>query len=156
MTNCNVVELGGAGVPSIEATILVGNQQFHLLGTHPLPPGSPEYARLRNEQYRLIANHVQHQGLPTVVVGDLNATPWSPFFAGLLRESGLLNTSQGRGVFGSWPAWLPLGRIPLDHCLVSPSIQIANKWLGPQIGSDHLPVVVDLQLLQQDTRKPKP
>lgn len=155
-TNQNVIELGDAEVPSIEANILVGDQQFHLLGTHPLPPGSSEYARLRNEQYRLIADHVQRQAQPTVVVGDLNATPWSPFFADLLRESDLRNTSQGRGLFGSWPAWLPSGRIPLDHCLVSPTIQVADKWLGPQIGSDHLPVVVELRLPRRDDRKPQP
>lgn len=155
MTNCNIIEFGDAGVPSIDAVVLVGDQRFHLLGTHPLPPGSTEYARMRNEQYRLIANHVRRHEQPTVVIGDLNATPWSPFFAGLLRESGLVSTSQGRGLFGSWPARLPFGRIPLDHCLVSPSIQVVNKRLGPHIGSDHLPIVVDLQLPQRDGSKPQ-
>jgi endonuclease/exonuclease/phosphatase (EEP) superfamily protein YafD len=145
LTNCSVTELGLALVPSIEATLEWGGQAIQLLGTHPLPPGSAEYASLRNEQFLEIAAYVRRQARPTVVLGDLNATPWSPHFAGLLRDSGLRNSSQGRGLFASWPAWLPLGRIPLDHCLVPPAVQVVGKRLGPRIGSDHLPVVVDLQ-----------
>lgn len=81
----------------------------------------------------------------------MNVTPWSPVFSDLLREGGLLNTSQGHGLFGSWPAWLPAGRIPIDHCLVTPDWQVDSKRLGPDIGSDHLPVMVDLRLIQTET-----
>jgi len=42
LTNSGVVELGGAGVPSIATTIFIGGQQVFLLGTHPLPLGSAE------------------------------------------------------------------------------------------------------------------
>ena len=153
-TNSNVIALGDAAVPSIEATVTAGGRQIHLLGTHALPPGTPEYARLRNDQFRQIAAHVRRQTLPTVVVGDLNATPWSPYFADLLRESGLKNSSQGLGLFGSWPAWLPLGRLPLDHCLISASIQTSGKRVGPQVGSDHLPVVVELDVNPNGSRAP--
>ncbi len=146
VTNGNVIDLADAAVPSIEATVTAGGRQIHLLGTHPLPPGTPEYARLRNDQFRQIAAHVRRQALPTIVVGDLNMTPWSPYFADLLRESGLKNSSQGRGLFGSWPAWLPLGRLPLDHCLVTASIRTSGKSVGPQVGSDHLPVITDLEV----------
>jgi endonuclease/exonuclease/phosphatase (EEP) superfamily protein YafD len=117
-----------------------------LIVSHPLPPGSAEYSRLRNDQLRALAAKVRESNVPTIVLGDLNATPWSPYFRELLRASGLRNTSQGRGLYGSWPAGLPIGRIPLDHCLVSPSLHVMDKQLGPQVGSDHLPVVIDLQI----------
>jgi endonuclease/exonuclease/phosphatase (EEP) superfamily protein YafD len=146
LAQANRVELGSAEVPSIEATVTVDGRPIQLLGTHPLPPGSAEYASMRNEQLRHIAAYVQRQSRPIVVFGDLNVTPWSPYFADLLRESGLRNSSQGRGLFNSWPAWLPFGRIPLDHCLVSPTFRVVAKQLGPHVGSDHLPVTVDLQL----------
>lgn len=150
LTNHSIVELGEAGAPSITTDILVGPTHISLLGTHPLPPGTSEYARLRNDQLREIATHVRAQIGPAVVLGDLNATPWSPYFADLLRDSGLKNTSQGRGLHGSWPAWLPVGRIPLDHCLVSPSIGVISKRLGPRIGADHLPIVVELWIPVDD------
>jgi endonuclease/exonuclease/phosphatase (EEP) superfamily protein YafD len=146
LTNMAVVEFGKAELPSITATIAVGGQGIFLLGTHPLPPGSAENAQLRNEQLRDMAAHVRRQTMPAIVLGDLNCTPWSPYFCELLRESGLKNSSQGRGLFGSWPAWLPCAKISLDHCLVAPSIHVSNKQLGPQVGSDHLPLVIDLQI----------
>lgn len=146
LTRALVLELGDAQVPSIAAHIHVGEQEVFFLGTHPLPPGTAESSFLRNEQLQQIAAYVRGQDAPRIVLGDLNVTPWSPYFADLLRDSGLKDTSRGRGRFGSWPATLPLGRIALDHCLVSPSLGVLDKRLGPNVGSDHLPVVVDLQL----------
>jgi endonuclease/exonuclease/phosphatase (EEP) superfamily protein YafD len=145
-TNSTVIFPGEAEVPSIRTTLLVNGQALTLLGTHPLPPGSAEYARLRNDQLRAIAAIVRESSAPTIVLGDLNATPWSPYFRKLLRATGLRNTSQGRGLYNSWPARLPVGRIPLDQCLVSPGIHVIDKQLGPQVGSDHLPVIIDLQI----------
>lgn len=145
-TNGAVVHLGHSDVPSIITTLMIGGQNITLLGTHPLPPGSAEYARLRNEQLQEIAAEVRRCNLPAILLGDLNITPWSPYFKELLQKSDLRNTSQGRGLHGSWPAVLPTGRIPLDHCLVSPNIHMIDKKLGPQIGSDHLPIIIELQL----------
>jgi endonuclease/exonuclease/phosphatase (EEP) superfamily protein YafD len=149
-TNSELIELGKAGVPSIATTIFVGGQEVFLLGTHPLPPGSAEYARLRNEQLQEIAALIRRHDMAAIVLGDLNCTPWSPYFTDLIRDSGLKNASQQRGLFGSWPAWLPLARIPLDHGLVSPTIRIIQKWTGPPVGSDHLPLVLELQISTED------
>jgi endonuclease/exonuclease/phosphatase family metal-dependent hydrolase len=35
-------------------------------------------------------------------------------------------------------------RIPIDHMLVSCSIGVASRRIERDVGSDHLPVVVDL------------
>ncbi len=144
LTNSEIVEFGKAEVPSIATTLEVGVQSVFLLGTHPLPPGSAGNARLRNEQFQEIATVIRRQSMPAIVLGDLNSTPWSPYFTDLLRQSGLKDTSRGRGLFGSWPAWLPGLRIPLDHYLVSPVFCVADKRLGPRLGSDHLPAIIDL------------
>jgi endonuclease/exonuclease/phosphatase (EEP) superfamily protein YafD len=146
-TNAQIIELG-AEVPSIEAMLEFDGGLVKVLGTHPLPPGSADYARLRNAQLERIAVWGRRQTRPAIVMGDLNVTPWSPVFSDLLREGGLRNTSQGLGFFASWPAGLPVGRIPIDHCLVTPDWQVDSKRLGPDIGSDHLPVMVDLRLIQ--------
>ena len=155
LTNSKVIELGKAGVPSIATTISVGGQKVFLLGTHPLPPGSAQYARLRNEQLKEIAALIRRSSTASIVVGDLNCTPWSPYFTDLLHDGGLKTTTQKHGLFGSWPAWMPFGRIPLDHCLVSPTIWIIDKRVGPPVGSDHLPLVLELQIPTED-RTPVP
>jgi endonuclease/exonuclease/phosphatase (EEP) superfamily protein YafD len=142
----NVIELGEAEVPSVTAKIECDGRKIFLLGTHPLPPGSADYARMRNDQLAKINELVREQTLPTVVIGDLNLTPWSPYFSDLLKGTALKNSSQGLGFFNSWPAALSGLGIPIDHCLVSSEFAVTEKKLGPQVGSDHLPVIIDLQL----------
>jgi endonuclease/exonuclease/phosphatase (EEP) superfamily protein YafD len=79
------------------------------------------------------------------VVGDLNVTPWSPTFRDLLQAPGLVDTARGRGLRGTWPVCLPGMRIPIDHCLVSGDLQVLDRQVGPGVGSDHFPVMADLQ-----------
>lgn len=141
-----VIHSGADEIPSVAAIVEAQETGFFLLGTHPLPPGSPAQAQARNEQFRQIAALVREQTLPVVVLGDLNTTPWSPFFADLLRESGLRASLPARGLRGSWPAWLPVGKILLDHCLVSPGVAVREHRLGPRLGGDHLAVVIELQV----------
>ena len=146
LANSRVLQLGEAEIPSLTAEVELDGQKIFLLGTHPLPPGSAENSRQRNEQLRKIAESVRGQSLPAIVIGDLNCTPWSPYFSELLAAGGLKNTSQGLGIFNSWPATLALAGIPIDHCLVTPTIRVTTKDTGPPVGSDHLPVCIELQI----------
>jgi endonuclease/exonuclease/phosphatase (EEP) superfamily protein YafD len=36
--------------------------------------------------------------------------------------------------------------IPLDHCLVSPELAVVDRRRGPHVGSDHLPLLIEIQL----------
>jgi endonuclease/exonuclease/phosphatase (EEP) superfamily protein YafD len=146
LLNSTVIYLGEAEVPSVVAEVEVGNQRVTVLGTHPLPPGSPEYARFRNEQLAAIPKFLSGRKRPVILLGDLNATPWSAYFKRLVHETGLIDSSRGRGIHPTWPAnFFPL-RIPIDHCLVSPGVKVLNKQVGPNVGSDHLPLVVEVAL----------
>jgi endonuclease/exonuclease/phosphatase (EEP) superfamily protein YafD len=146
LTNASVVLIGEAEVPSVTAQIILGSSRVRDLGTQPLPPESAEYARLRNEQLAEVARWIGDQHDPVILLGDLNATPWSPHFQELVRRSGLKDSSPLTGFAGSWPATWPLGRIPLDHCLVSPSLRVIARRFGSHVGSDHLPLTVDVAL----------
>ena len=44
----------------------------------------------------------------------------------------------------SFPAGMAVMRIPIDHLLASCSIGVRDRRIGRDVGSDHLPVVVDL------------
>lgn len=138
--------IGNTGVPSIVAEFETPQGTCTVLATHPLPPGGSAYSRSRNAQLAAIPNHVKRAASPVLLLGDLNVTPWSPYFRRLLRESGLEDSSQGRGVQPTWPSFLPLFLIPIDHCLYSPGIAIVRKEVGPALGSDHYPVIVDFLL----------
>lgn len=88
------------------------------------------------------------------MVGDLNITMWSPYYKRFARQTGLRNARQGFGILPSWPtketysqispALSLLLAIPIDHCLISPEIKVLNIRTGPNVGSDHRPVITDL------------
>ena len=138
---------GDFDVPSIVAGIDTPYGRCVVLATHPLPPIGRIYSQNRNAQFAELARHARDAQHPLMLIGDLNATPWCAAFRNLLRESGLRNASQGRGIFPSWPVpFPPLLRIPIDHVLHSPDIEILSRRTGPRVGSDHLPVVVDFKL----------
>jgi endonuclease/exonuclease/phosphatase (EEP) superfamily protein YafD len=80
-----------------------------------------------------------------IAIGDLNNTPWSDRFRQFVKDSNLINSQIGFGWQTTWPANLPpLLRIPIDHCLHSKSLKIAERSIGSNIGSDHLPLLVKL------------
>lgn len=134
---------GEALVPSIATELNSPRGRVCILATHPLPPSRPLNAALRNRQFEEIAQWTKTAPRPLLVAGDLNTTPWNFFFKKLLRDTGLKNASQGRGVFPTWPTFLPLLYIPLDHVLYSDGIDITGRQTGARNGSDHLPVIVD-------------
>jgi endonuclease/exonuclease/phosphatase (EEP) superfamily protein YafD len=149
LTQSRIVHLGdAASPPAIVATMAATarTRPFTLIGVHPWPPVSAGLAEGRNEQLRALASQVRQSSLPLLVLGDLNISPWSPWFARLLADSGLRDSRGGHGLQPSWPAgWWPLW-IPIDHALFSEGIQIQHREIGPAIGSDHYPVIVDFQI----------
>jgi endonuclease/exonuclease/phosphatase (EEP) superfamily protein YafD len=149
LRNAEIVYIGDSELPSVVAQLEVKGRLINILGTHPLPPGSREESARRNDQLAAIPNLLVQQTGLVVLLGDLNVTPWCYYFKKLVRESGLKDTSLGWGIQPTWPAmFLPL-RIPIDHCLVSPDLKVVQRKIGRDVGSDHLPVVVDFGFTEQ-------
>jgi endonuclease/exonuclease/phosphatase (EEP) superfamily protein YafD len=40
--------------------------------------------------------------------------------------------------------------MPIDYGMVSPEIVVLDHTVGPPVGSDHLPVIVDFAISAQD------
>lgn len=136
----------GSTLPTIVARIALasGAAPLSFVLTHPPPPISAAAAETQREQLAAVARRIRALDEPRILAGDFNATPWSSVFARLLRESGLVDSRAGFGVQATFPteeAWL---RIPIDHALVSPSIRVERRQVERAIGSDHLPVLLDL------------
>lgn len=130
---------------AISAGIELGDGRVHVVAAHPFPPAGGRGAELRNRQLRELAVHVAQLGRPCVVAGDLNITPFSPYFDSFLAAGGLRDPRRGQGVLPTWPSqrW-PLW-IPIDHCVVSAGIA-ARITVGPDVGSDHRPLLAELQM----------
>ena len=137
-----IPSIGAAGVPSILGTVDVGSAMLRVIATHPLPPIGGAYWRWRNGQLEELPEFVD-PSRPTILVGDLNATPWSYHFRRLVRRSGLIDSSRGWGIQPTWPTGAPWLWVPLDHLLHSRHISVARRRVGPNVGSDHYPLIVD-------------
>jgi len=141
--------LGRRGKTAVTATVCASSTDpgrcIDLLAVHLERPQGRYYARARNGHLDALANLVATRGADrAVLVGDFNLTPWSPYFPRLLAASGLRDGAVGGGVAPTWfSRWLPFG-LPIDHILAGPSVTVHSLHVGPDVGSDHFPVIADL------------
>jgi len=118
-----------------------------LYATHLTSPTNPSDTAGRNRQTIALAKRVlSDRSTPKILVGDLNTTRWSPWFDVLTDSAGLRDAEEGFGLQPTWPS-LPIGvwpGIPIDHLLVSPDVHVIDRRVGPDLGSDHRPVVTTI------------
>ena len=105
-------------------------------------PNSPNQ-RLGLPELDALSRDVAEADGSRIVIGDLNATDAAPEFRNFLHTTGLRDSRLGFGRQASWPTWSPY-RIALDHLFLSDDLAVVSRRLGPEIGSDHLPLIVEL------------
>jgi len=132
------------GIPNIMVKLQIGEKLVSLYSTHPVSPISELSYKCRNMQLLGIAKVIKNDKNSKILVGDLNITMWSVDYVNLINITKLINSRKGFGVIPTWPTPIPL--IPIDHVLVSTDIKVKNLRSGNDIGSDHLPLIVDLIL----------
>lgn len=141
LTDVQVLE--SESPPTIVANTMVAGRKLHVIAAHPLPPFSGSHARIRNQTVAGLAEHLQTCPRPFALLGDLNNTPWSPTLASLRDRA--VTARAGFGVLATWPSIFPgFLRIAIDHCFVSPDVQVVECRVGPMVGSDHLPLIVEI------------
>jgi endonuclease/exonuclease/phosphatase (EEP) superfamily protein YafD len=122
------------------------DRPVHVLSLHANSPTDSGRAALRDAQLEFAREWAERQEGPFVVAGDLNSTPWSWAFRRLLG-AGLRDSATGFGIQATYPADRnPLVRIPIDHILHSRDLGVRSRQLGAALGSDHFPVLADLEL----------
>ena len=132
--------------PAVAATLKVGGREVHVIGVHTSTPTTPGLTASRNGQLAQLATYVRSRGVPALVLGDLNVSPFSPHFRTLLEAGGLRSAADGFGWQPTWPTFLPPAGIQIDHALVTTGVTVRRFRRGPRVGSDHRPIVVDLVL----------
>lgn len=140
------VDWGVAERPTIIADVTLEKQTLSILAAHSHIPTGRTLFKKRNQSLQAIANTVAQRDNPAIVVGDLNITMWSPYYKKMVKTANLRNARSGFGILPTWPTRKPLLLIPIDCCLVTPEIQVVNTRRGPNVGSDHFPMVTDLAI----------
>lgn len=81
-----------------------------------------------------------------LLIGDFNTTPWSKKYQSLTENCELRDARQGAGAAVTWRATrLPLARLPIDHAFLRGGVELVSYEIGPDVGSDHLPIRVRLR-----------
>jgi endonuclease/exonuclease/phosphatase (EEP) superfamily protein YafD len=92
-----------------------------------------------------------HAG-PVIVAGDFNAAPWSAAVKTFTKQSRL---HAAGGFVPTWPqrtfvngasCLLCFPQLQIDHVFVNSQVQVFAFRTGADIGSDHLPLIAELEL----------
>lgn len=119
--------------PKIRARLRWNDGLIAVSVVHPMPPISATYAQVGHASLSDEADHLVATGLPGLLVGDLNDTPWG---AGLRALEGRLFLASG--LAPTWPNAAGLASLlPLDHILVTSHWRRSGTLRGPDTGSDH-------------------
>jgi endonuclease/exonuclease/phosphatase (EEP) superfamily protein YafD len=97
-------------------------------------------------QLESLAKTVQALDGRILVAGDFNDTPWSFGFREFVSNSGLAHMGRFLPSFPAGDHGLP--QLAIDHMFASSSLGFEDAWLGPDIGSDHLPLLARVTLPQ--------
>lgn len=145
-TNAEMLPSPEVETPFVSAEIDLGGTVVYFVGVHTLPPVGQSKARNRNEWMERVGKLIGEKDGARIVMGDLNCTPWSPHFRKLLRDGHLADASRGWKYQPTWESGFSWLAIPIDHCLVSEDIAVLRRSVGPDIGSDHRAVTVDVAI----------
>jgi endonuclease/exonuclease/phosphatase (EEP) superfamily protein YafD len=133
---------------SLSATLDFAGQPLTFVGIHPTIPAPAANFHDRNQVLDQAANYAQQVKTPIVLVGDFNTSSWSPYLSRFASRANLTNVGVGARIFGTWNyrpksgvSWL---KVPIDH-IFTRGLRLKKAWAGSPGGSDHRPVLADLQ-----------
>ena len=116
----------------------------HLTRPWPFVPAADQprqFARLADALTPLPGSHF-------VLAGDFNTTPGA---AQLHAFAEKLNLHPAAGLSGTWRDDLPaLMRIGIDNVLAGQDLNLSHREVGPDDGSDHRPVYVEIRMAKMN------
>ncbi len=144
LTEKEILHLGEERFPVVKASVTLNDQSTTVIGVHLENPIGPKSMDLQNLQLDQVVDKFG-QLSSIILAGDMNLTSFTRQFRTLKRKLNLIDSREGFTRQASWPTLLPsFLRIPIDHVLVSKDIEVIERSLGPEVGSDHLPVLITL------------
>ncbi|MBN1428443.1 MAG: endonuclease/exonuclease/phosphatase family protein [Anaerolineae bacterium] len=143
-------------MPNLDVTLDAQGRRLRVLVVHALPPGwSPDwrhYFCLRSLNDARLYTEMIADG-PALLLGDMNAPDQSEIHH-VLTQSGLVDAyrAAGFGFGATFPSRqgygypfehaTPLFRI--DYIFYTKQFRALRAWVGPDAGSDHMPVLAEL------------
>lgn len=151
LMSARVVRLpADAGPPAVVVRLRVAGKPMTVVVVHIRTPFA---GSIHVRQLHALAEARSRVGGGVAICGDFNTPPWSgPLrdFASDAHLSDLYGHAAWRAY--SWPTWSWALRVPIDNCFVSDGLVVRDHRRGPDVGSDHFPLVVDLAVAGRSPR----
>jgi endonuclease/exonuclease/phosphatase (EEP) superfamily protein YafD len=147
LLSAKVVRFPSDGPPTVVARLRVAGKSVTLVVTH---VHTPFAGSIHVRHLDALADAARsHFGKRAVVCGDFNTPPWSGPLRDFAADARLHDVYGNRAWAGySWPTWSYVLRVPLDNCFVSNGLAVTGHRDGPNVGSDHRPLAVDIGVLK--------
>ncbi len=142
-----VVALSTFRLPTPVLSFELGGEPITVMSFHTTSPVDVRRDAARDEQLMALTAFVSSIAGHGVLIGDLNATPWTPGMS-LIEEAGYENSLRTSGLQPSWPAGFGPFMIPIDHAFHSAGLGIVDRRTVANSGSDHLGIEIELAVLR--------
>lgn len=119
---------------------------YYVYLVHTSSPISPMNYHMRNEQLTTVADHIsthaisRENDVPVLLLGDLNVSPWSVFYARFVSDlKNFSNITVRFPIAFSWRLkWIPLFWSHIDHVFSTDADSVGYIEQVDVPGSDHL------------------
>ena len=144
LNNAAVFGLPPRDHPNLKFDIDLDGEPVTIVSTHPPPPMGRVFYDDRNTQLAAVGELVANTPGSVILTGDLNVSMWANHYRKLIARTGLVNVRKGYGVLPTWPVFMPIGMIAIDHTLVSEDLAAVDVRTLSSVGSDHLPLLTEI------------
>lgn len=148
-SDAELVDLGNVDSLHTRFVIDIAGRPLLVYAVHLFAPASGYLANLRNLQLDDLSQRLLAASTPRLVIGDLNLTPFSPYFTELTKTTGLCDAHLKDGIHVTWPTYRAPLWIPIDHALADLDEFEVTVRAGPALGSDHYPI--EIVVTQQES-----
>jgi len=129
---------------TIHATVRIRGRDVVLLAAHLSSPQTQGLYKERNRQLSLLADLLRSLDTPVILGADLNGVRWNPRITGFFRGAGLRYLDTGFPPPATRPNWLPVLGMQIDYIAPTADAFTGVQTVGPDVGSDHLPLEATL------------
>ncbi len=100
----------------------------------------------RNDQIAYLLDRLRAEALPFIIAGDFNLSEHSTIYQDVTRDMQDAFRAAGTGPGFTWGLNpLPFPVIRLDYVFVDSAFEVTGARVGPNLSSDHRPVIVTLR-----------
>lgn len=130
--------------PANVCDFALNSTKLRLVHVHALPTISATFYDAHCKQLADLAKMLNSEGTSLIVSGDFNSPAWSGLMQSIMANGKLHSAASSHGWKPTWPTAFRQAGVGIDHCLVDDKVQADSFEVGPDVGSDHYPLCIDI------------